>query len=44
MEKQRFIDNIPYAKKQLQDYIDVSEQRKAIRVKLKEACPRGFLV
>ena len=38
----KFIDNIPYAKKQLQDYIDVSEQRKAIRVKLKEACPEAF--
>ena len=38
----KFIDNIPYAKRQLQDYIDVSEQRKAIRVKLKEACPEAF--
>lgn len=38
----KFIDNIPYAKKQLQDYIDVSEQRKAIRVKLKKACSEAF--
>lgn len=38
----KFIDNIPFAKKKLQDYIDVSEQRKAIRVKLKEACPEAF--
>lgn len=38
----KFIDNIPYAKKQLQDYIKYSKQRKAIRVKLKEACPEAF--
>ena len=38
----KFIDNIPYAKRQLNDYINDSKQRKAIRVKLKEACPEAF--
>ena len=38
----KFIDNIPYAKRQLKDYINDSKQRKAIRVKLKEACPEAF--
>lgn len=38
----KFIDNIPYAKKQLQDYINDSKQRKAIRVKLKKACSEAF--
>ena len=38
----KFIDNIPYAKRQLRDYINDSKQRKAIRVKLKEACPEAF--
>lgn len=38
----KFIDNIPYAKKQLQDYIKYSKQRKAIKVKLKKACPEAF--
>lgn len=38
----KFIDNIPYAKRQLEDYINDSEQRKAIRVKLKKACPEAF--
>ena len=38
----KFIDNIPYAKRQLEDYINDSKQRKAIRVKLKEACPEAF--
>lgn len=38
----KFIDNIPYATRQLQDYIKYSKQRKAIRVKLKEACPEAF--
>lgn len=38
----KFIDNVPYAKRQLKDYINDSKQRKAIRVKLKEACPEAF--
>lgn len=38
----KFIDNIPYAKKQLQDYINDYKQRKVIRAKLKEACPEAF--
>lgn len=38
----KFIDNIPYAKRQLKDYLNDSKQRKAIRVKLKEACPEAF--
>ena len=38
----KFIDNVPYAKRQLKDYINASKQRKAIRVKLKEACPEAF--
>ena len=38
----KFIDNIPYAKRQLKDYINDSKQRKAIRVKWKEACPEAF--
>ena len=38
----KFIDNIPYTKRQLKDYINDSKQRKAIRVKLKEACPEAF--
>ena len=38
----KFIDNIPYAKRQLKDYINDSKQRKAIRVKFKEACPEAF--
>lgn len=38
----KFIDNIPYATRQLQDYIKYSKQRKAIKVKLKKACPEAF--
>ena len=38
----KFIDNIPYAKRQLKDYINDSKQRKAIRVKLKKACSEAF--
>ena len=38
----KFIDNIPYAKRQLKDYINDSKQRKAIIVKLNEACPEAF--
>lgn len=38
----KFIDNIPYAKRQLKNYIKYSEQRKAIKGKLTEACPEAF--
>lgn len=38
----KFIDNIPYAKRQLQDYIKVSGQRGKIKAELKEACPEAF--
>ena len=38
----KFIDNVPYAKRQLKDYINDSKQRKAIRVKLKKACSEAF--
>lgn len=38
----KFIDNIPYAKRQLKNYIKYSEQRKTIKGKLTEACPEAF--
>lgn len=38
----KFIDNIPYATRQLKNYIKYSEQRKAIKGKLTDACPEAF--
>lgn len=38
----KFIDNIPYAKRQLKAYIKDSTKRKKIKTELKEACPEAF--
>lgn len=40
----KFIDNIPYAKRQLKDYIKDTplNPRESIKAKLKEACPEAF--
>lgn len=37
-----FLDNIPYAKKCLNDYIGVKSKRQEIKRELKKACPEAF--